>query len=118
MYENDYGNFEYETDFDRCYEMGHRPESYSQVQSGYGMSEDYSYQPEGFGMNAGYGRPEGFGMNTGYGGPEGFGPAHSPEARKEERLFSKLEAEGRFADIDKARHNEQYKNYLLENLDA
>ena len=49
--------------------------------------------------------------------PEGFGPNHSPEARKEERLFSKLEAEGRFADIDKAKHNEQYKNYLLENLE-
>ncbi len=61
-------------------------------------------------------RPESFGMSFGN-RPEGFGPNHSPEARKEERLFSKLEAEGRFADIDKAKHNEQYKNYLLENLD-
>ena len=92
MYENDYGNFEYEVDFDRCFEMGHRPGGYSQGQQGYGMSE-------------------------GYGRPEGFGPNHSPEARKEERLFSKLEAEGRFADIDKAKHNEQYKNYLLENFE-
>ncbi len=84
MFENGYGNFEYETDFDRCYEMGHRPES---------MSAGYGYRPEG------------------------FGPSHSPEARKAERLFSKLAAEGRYADIDKAKHNEQYKNYLLENLD-
>lgn len=93
MFENDYGNFEYDVDFDRCFEMGHRP-----GQPGYGMSE-------------GYGRPGGFGMN------EGFGPNHSPEARKEERLFSRLEAEDRFADIDKAKHNEQYKNYLLENFE-
>ncbi len=50
-------------------------------------------------------------------GQGGFGPSHSPEARKAERLFSKLAAEGRYADIDKAKHNEQYKKYLLENLD-
>ena len=35
----------------------------------------------------------------------------------ERRLFSNLMAEERYADIDKAKHNPHYLNYLLENFE-
>ncbi len=35
--------------------------------------------------------------------------------RKAERVFQRLAEQGRFADIDKARHNNHYRDYLLEN---
>ncbi len=33
----------------------------------------------------------------------------------EHRLYSSLMMQGRYADLDKAKHNAQYRNYLLEN---
>ena len=39
------------------------------------------------------------------------------EARREEKLFQKLMSEGRYAELDKAKHNKGYRSYLLSNLE-
>lgn len=59
-----------------------------------------------------YGRQQGDSHGFSEGGyGEGF------PGGMEHRLYSKLMADGRYADLDKAKHNEQYRNYLLENYD-
>ena len=35
----------------------------------------------------------------------------------EHRLYSSLMESGRYAELDKAKHNEQYRNYLLANFE-
>lgn len=35
----------------------------------------------------------------------------------EQRLYNKLMSAGNYADLDKAKHNPQYRNYLLENYE-
>lgn len=36
----------------------------------------------------------------------------------EHHLYSSLMTQGRYAELDKAKHNEQYRNYLLENFEG
>ncbi len=52
---------------------------------------------------------EGFGEGTsfGYGGRS-----------LEHHLYSSLMSRGKYAELDKAKHNEQYRNYLLENFEG
>lgn len=38
-------------------------------------------------------------------------------ARRAEKLYRTLSEKGEFAKLDKARHNEQYRNYLLQNFE-
>lgn len=35
----------------------------------------------------------------------------------QQRLYNRLMSDGRYSDLDKAKHNPQYRNYLLENYD-
>ena len=35
----------------------------------------------------------------------------------EQRLFNKLMTDGNYADLDKAKHNPQYRSYLMENYE-
>lgn len=58
------------------------------------------------------GREDSFFGNSPFGGYEG-----GPFRGREQRLYSRLMAEERYADLDKAKHNEQYRSYLLENFD-
>lgn len=39
------------------------------------------------------------------------------EARREAKLYQELARQGRYADMDKARHNKGYRNYLMLNMD-
>ena len=67
---------------------------YGEFQSGYPSSE-HSFENE-------------FGEGSfGYGGRS-----------LEHHLYSSLMSQGRYAELDKAKHNEQYRNYLLENFEG
>jgi len=59
------------------------------------MQSEYSNETGGYGMNQGF---DGVDMRV-------------------SRLYEALENKGEFAMLDKAKHNENYRNYLLENLD-
>ena len=61
------------------------------------------YSEEGFGQE----RYEGFGMGQGFEGMD----------FRVNRLYQILENKGDFAMLDKAKRNEHYRDYLLENLD-
>lgn len=58
-------------------------------------------------MQSGSTDPRRAAMARGFAGP----------ANRSHQLFSKLEREGKYAEIDKAKHNEHYLNYLLENFE-
>ncbi len=52
-----------------------------------------------------------------YGGyDEGFGGEGGMDFRAN-RLYESLEKAGRYAELDKAKRNEHYRAYLLENFD-
>ncbi len=48
---------------------------------------------------------------SGQGYGDGFDRGHV------HRLYSRLMTNGQYAELDKAKHNEQYRNYLLENYE-
>ena len=56
-------------------------------------------------------------FGEGYSEGASFGYEGGRPGGLEFRLYSSLMASGRYADLDKAKHNEQYRNYLLSNLD-
>lgn len=65
----------------------------------------------------GFGQNEyGSGEETG-GPPFGEGGADIFRRGMQQRLYSRLMAEERYADLDKAKHNPHYLNYLLENYE-
>ena len=56
------------------------------------------------------------GFHAGYNEFEGDSINEFPKGM-EHRLYSSLMVQGRYADLDKAKHNAQYRNYLLENFE-
>ena len=63
-----------------------------------------------------YGRPENA-FREGFSESASFGYEGGRPGGMEHRLYSSLMASGRYADLDKAKHNEQYRNYLLSNME-
>ncbi len=73
----------------------------------------YGNSDEGF-SGDGFGGPVGFGGRP-FGAP-GFGGEGGMDFRVN-RLYQSLEKAGRYAELDKAKRNEHYRAYLLENFD-
>ncbi|MCQ2513312.1 MAG: hypothetical protein MJ092_08030 [Lachnospiraceae bacterium] len=78
------------------------------------ISGSYGNFDEGFGVSGVSGYGEGFGGRpSGY---SGFGGEGGIDIRAN-RLYQSLEKAGRYAELDKAKRNEHYRAYLLENFD-
>ena len=86
-----------------------------------GSASDYNSGPWDGGMPDGHGRPDGFGAPGGMSGQDPWGGGESMEermlARRAERMYQGLAAQGKYSQIDKAKHDKNYRNYLLQNYD-
>lgn len=59
----------------------------------------------------------GEGLGNAFGGPYAGDSEGGMPGGMEQRLYSRLLSDGRYSDLDKAKHNPQYRSYLLENYD-
>lgn len=58
-----------------------------------------------------------FHSDYGMGPGEGESMEERFKARRAEQMYQRLAEQGRFSEIDKAKHNEHYRDYLLENFE-
>ena len=68
-------------------------------------------EPRNEGVGEGYENP----FSDSFASEESFG---SFSGGMEQRLYSRLMTDGRYADLDKAKHNPQYRSYLMENYES